>query len=211
MSLLLAALTLSVQLQRGSYDLLDDVNVEVAAHNSAKAPVTVKFAKPAEYRVEVLHDGRVVWHSADIEPPDVTFPVHERTFLPGPTVLVIYAWNDLTADGLAIAPGSYTIRAQLLGRGVEPQAQTTAQFIAPIPISAVTKLRAGDVVTIAGHVDASLQTLHDATGSMKLSRRLLGAGNALVVVRGYLTTLPGDTNVFSVVRWARLSTSPFDK
>ena len=53
--LALAALTLSLQLQQSSFDLLDGVSIEVAAHNSASAPAVVKFARPEEYAALAKH------------------------------------------------------------------------------------------------------------------------------------------------------------
>jgi hypothetical protein len=203
--LLFAVLTLTIQLQRSSLDLLDGVGIEVAAHNGSGAPVTVRFAGPAEYEIDVLREGRVIWHSSNLQPPGITFPIHTRTFLPGPTVLVIYAWNDLTEDGFVPAPGSYTIVARMLGQGVRPQAQTRLEFVAPLSISALAQIKEGVPVTVWGRLDPAKPLLTDDTGSTKLSRRPSASnGASFVAIRGYVTLAPDRSRLLTVTRWAPL-------
>ncbi len=60
-----AALTLSLQLQQTSFDLLDGVSIALAAHNGASAPAIVKFSKPAEYEIQVLRGN-----DGDLDQPD---------------------------------------------------------------------------------------------------------------------------------------------
>ena len=97
--LALAALTLSLQLRQTSFDLLDGVSIEVATHNSATAPVVVKFAQPPEYEIDVLRGSDVIWKNSTEVPVEATFPVHTRQFVPGPSVLVVYIWNGTESDG----------------------------------------------------------------------------------------------------------------
>lgn len=202
--LALAALTLSLQLQQTSFDLLDGVSIEVAVHNTAGAPVAVAFAKPAEYEIQVLRGDRVLWSSSTAVPTGVTFPVHKHMFVQGPSVLVVYVWDGVEADGSAPAPGDYTVRAQLLGEGVTPQASAKLHFIDPVPLAAVEKLKLGDTVTVAGTLDPTKQILTDSSGTLTLARRLVTAPNAPVAVRGYLIRRPDRTHVFFVQRWAPL-------
>ena len=200
--LALAALTLSLQLRQTSFDLLDGVSIEVATHNSATAPVVVKFAQPPEYEIDVLRGSDVIWKNATEVPVEATFPVHTRQFVPGPSVLVVYIWNGTESDGSAPGPGTYTVRVRLLGQGVTPEASTKVRFIDPIPVTALDKLKQGDTVTIAGTLDATKGILTDATGTIPLGRRILTAPAGTVAVRGYLLQRVGRPSVFFVQRWA---------
>jgi len=200
--LALAALTLSLQLQQSSFDLLDGVSIEIAAHNSATTPATVKFARPEEYRIQVLHGDQVIWTSAAVSPASTSFPMHKRQFIPGPSVLVVYIWNGTEDDGSSPGPGTYTVRARLLGEGVTPEATAKVHFADPLPVSALDKLKQGDTVTIAGTLDPTKGILTDATGSVPLGRRLLNAPDGQVAVRGYYLRRIGRTNIFIVQRWA---------
>ena len=199
----LAAITLSLEVQRTSFDLLDGVDIEVAVHNSAKTPTTLTFPKPAEYEIDVLHGTTVVWTNATAGPPGVTFPPHQKPFFPGPTILVVYIWNAIATDGNAVGPGEYTVRARLLGTNATQTASTTFRFINPVPVSALEKLKMGDVLTIAGHVDVTRMILTDASGTIPLAKRVgTGKPGETVAVRGYLTEQPNHTHAFFVQRWA---------
>ena len=202
--LALAALTLSLQLQQNSFDLLDGVSIEIATHNSASTPMSVTFQHPAEYEIDVLRGDTVIWSNSTSAPLGATFPPHTRGFRPGPSVLVVYIWNAITSDGTTPVPGTYTVRAHLLGEGVTPTASASFHFINPVPVAAVDKLKVGDTVTIAGMLDASKGFLTDASGTLRLGRRLLTAPNALIAVRGYLVLEPDRTYAFFVQRWAPL-------
>jgi hypothetical protein len=200
--LALAALTLSLQLQQSSFDLLDGVSIEVAAHNSAGAPAVVKFARPEEYSIQVLRGDQVIWTNAAVSPESTTFPVHKREFVPGPSVLVVYVWNGTEVDGSAPGPGNYTVHVRLLGQGVTPEATAKVHFAEPLPVSALDKLKQGDTVTIAGTLDPTKAILTDQTGSVPLGRRLLTAPDGPVAVRGYYLRRVGRDAIFVVQRWA---------
>lgn len=199
---LFAALALALHVQQSSYDPLDGVSMQVAVDNTGHAPQIVRFAQPSEYELDVLHDGHVVWSSRPAAPPDASFPVHARTFVPGASVLVVYIWNAIEDDGSAPAPGVYTIRARLLGESRVPAVSTTVRFMSPTPVAALTHLKDGDVVTIAGMLDASKGVLTDASGSVRLARRIPGAPAGRVAIRGYLFREPNRSNAFFIQRWA---------
>ena len=199
---MLAALTLSLQLQQTSFDLLDGVSIEVAAHNSAGTTATVKFARPAEYEIDILRGDKVIWSNATVAPESTTFPVHTRQFISGPSVIVVYIWNGTESDGSSPAPGEYTVRARLLGMGVTPQATAKVHFINPVPVDALAKLKYGESVTIAGVLDPTRGILTDASGTVTLARRLLNAPDGTIVVRGYLLHRFGQKDVFYIQRWA---------
>jgi hypothetical protein len=163
----------------------------------------VKFAQPPEYELEVLRGNDVIWKNSIDVPVEGNFPVHTRQFVPGPSVLVVYIWSGTESDGSAPGPGTYTVRARLLGQGVNPEASAKLRFIDPIPVSALDTLKQGDTVTIAGTLDATKGILTDATGTIPLGRRLLTAPAAgSVAVHGYLLRRVGRPSVFFVQRWA---------
>jgi len=197
-----AALTLSLQLQQTSFDLLDGVSIALAAHNSGSAPAIVKFSKPSEYEIQVLRGSDVIWTNQTVAPESTTFPVHTHRFVSGPSVLVVYIWNAVEADGASPGPGTYTVRARLLGEGVTPEATAKLRFADPFPASGLGTLKPGNVVTIAGTLDATKQILTDSSGSVTLAKRLPTAPDGTIAVRGYLLHRVGRSDVFYVQRWA---------
>jgi hypothetical protein len=199
---MLAAITLSLQLQQTSFDLLDGVSIALAAHNSGSAPAIVKFSKPSEYEIQVLHGSDVIWTNQTVTPLSTTFPVHTHRFVSGPSVIVVYIWNAVEADGTSPGPGMYTVRARLLGEGVMPEATAKVRFTDPFPASGLKTLKNGDVVTIAGTLDPTKQILTDSSGSVTLAKRLPTAPDGTIAVRGYLLQRVGRPDVFYVQRWA---------
>lgn len=200
--LALAALTLSLHIGQTSFDVLDGVAIEVAVHNTGDRPADVAFVKPAEYEIDVVRNGTVLWSNDVRLPPGTTFPQHHRSFMPGPTVLVVYVWNGVQSDGSAPAPGNYTVTARLLGAHASPSASAPLHLAEPVPVDALPHLKRGDVVTIAGTLDATKQFLTDASGTVRLARRIPTAPNGTIAVRGYWTTLPGRFDAFYIQRWA---------
>lgn len=199
----LAAITLSLQLQRTSFDLLDGVSIEVAVHNSSKTTATVTFPKPAEYQIDIERGTTVLWTTVTDAPPGVTYPPHQKPFAPGPTILVVYIWNGVANDGTVPAAGEYTVRARLLGSNADQSASTTVRFASPTPVSALEKLKLGDVVTIAGRLNPVTGTITDDTGSVTIMRKLANVPpDAILAVRGYLTELPNHSHAFFIQRWA---------
>jgi hypothetical protein len=197
-----AALTLSLQLQQTSFDLLDGVSIALAAHNSSSTPAIVKFSKPAEYEIQVLRGNDVIWTNEAVAPESTSFPVHTHKFVAGPSVLVVYIWNALEPDGTSPAPGTYTVRARLLGEGATPEASAKVRFTDPFPVSGLSTLKTGDIVTIAGTLDATKHLLTDSSGTATLAKSLPTAPLGTIVVRGYLLKRVGRPDVFYVQRWA---------
>lgn len=199
-----AALTLSLQLQRATFDILDAVNIEVVAHNRGSAPVNATFPSPSQYELDLLDGSNVVWTSLHPLPPTAHFPAHTRSFQPGPNVLAVFIWNGIASGGTALAPGHYTLRARMLTDGSQPETTMPVRFIDPVPVAAVEKLKEGDEITISGTLDAGKSRLTDQTGTIQLMRRLSAAPQSAIAVRGYLTTAPDRTKAFFVERWAPL-------
>lgn len=200
--ILAAALTLTLQLERTSFDLLDGVSIEVVAHNTGSKPIPVVFPKPAEYEISITKDGQEVWSSHSADPVGATIPAHMHALMPGPNVLTVYIWNAIENDGSTPGPGEYVVHAKLMGESIHPEASLPIRFINPVPISALAKLKVGDEITIAGTLDASKQILTDATGSIPLMKRVPLTG--IVAVRGFITERPDHTRALYVKRWAKM-------
>lgn len=204
---MIAAIALSTQLQRTSLDLLDGLNVQVAARNSGARAIDVRFSQPVEYAIDVLRGNDVIWTSApNAADRPVALPPHTKRLLPGTTVLGTYVWNEETRDNVSLAPGDYVVRVRLLADGGGVATTTKVRFIAPAPVSALGALHIGDAVTIAGRYDPAQQSISDSTGTVKLTKRLLGAPlGGTIAVRGYITAQPDRTRIFFVSRWAPLA------
>lgn len=201
--ILAAALSLSLQLVRTSFDLLDGVSVEVVVHNDGKRPVSANFPGPSEYELDLQRSSGTVWTSLVPPPPGAHFPTHARVFMPGPTVLAVYVWNGIASDGTVPAPGTYALRGKLLDT-TPSEATAKVRFISPVPVQAIAKLKEGDVVTIAGSLDDTKLHLTDASGTVTLMRPLKTATNGTVVIRGYLTERPDHTHAFFIQRWGMM-------
>jgi hypothetical protein len=50
--------------QRTTFDLLDSMNIDVVAHNSATLPIVATFRGPIQHGIAVLSGDRVVGHGA---------------------------------------------------------------------------------------------------------------------------------------------------
>ena len=115
---------------------------------------------------------------------------------------MVYIWNALETDGTSPGPGTYTVRARLLSEGVAPEATAKLRFSEAFPASGLGTLKTGNVVTIAGTLDATKQILTDSSGSVTLAKRLPTAPDGTIAVRGYLLHRVGRPDVFYVQRWA---------
>ncbi len=200
--ILAAALTLTLKLERTSFDPLDTISVEVVAHNAASKPIQETFPKPAEYEISILKHGTPVWTSERVAPLGATIPSHTRLLMPGPNVLAVFIWNGIESDGTTPGPGDYTVRAKLLGANDQPDASLAFHFINPVPVSALFKLKVGDEVTIAGNLNATEDLLTDATGSIPLGKRLTLPKVGIAAVRGFIIERPDHTRALRVTRFA---------
>lgn len=202
--ILAAALSLSLQLVRTSFDMLDGVSVEVIVHNPQTHPVTATFPAPSEYELDLTDGKKQLWTTLQAPPPGAHFPAHTHVFMPGPTVLAIYVWNGVLADGSVPAPGTYRFRARLLDVSAPPEAFASVHFIKPVPVSALAKLKLGDEVTIAGTLAGDSMHLTDSTGTVALMRKLANAAKGTVVIRGYIVERPDHTRAFYIKRWGMM-------
>jgi hypothetical protein len=189
---------LELQIARATYDPLDALDITVRVKNGARGPVVVTFPQTAEYGLALASGSRDVWTS----PATTGGAAHHRPFPAGETTLVTYEWNGVLADGTSPAPGVYVLRGTLLTAGAQSGDRATLRITAPLPISALAKTGAL-VVTVSGTLDATGSTLHDATGDVKLARRIAGvAPGTIVDVRGSMQTQVGGRKAFEFERWA---------
>lgn len=199
--------TLSLHLQRTSLDVLDVIGIQLVVDNRASKPVPLRFGAAQEYVVSIRPSkdiAPVFTLPQQTPPPGVVIAGHVRALQPGANVLATYEWNELTDAHTAIAPGRYTIEVRAL-TNPELTAHTDVTFVAPVPVSAIEKLKLSDVITIAGRLDASGSTLTDATGSIALSKHLSAAAGATIAVRGSIAIDPQrGTRGILVERWAPL-------
>lgn len=197
-------LTLSAEIKRASFDLLDGVNVSIAVNNHTKKAVATTYSDSDTYDIRLLSPARkVVWAWSEVHK---AAPVRKTLmFAPGRNVLIVHIWDGTTADGRAVAPGTYTIHANLSDDAYRPAVEIPVRFEAPIPIAAAKKLPLNAASTIAGTVryTPTGAELTDAGDSIVLSRRIaMPAPAGIYVVRGYLTKVDGGL-VFEVDRFAR--------
>jgi hypothetical protein len=194
---------LRVQLERTTLDLLDSLPIAVVIDNPSTRPIALHFAQPAEYRIDVLSGGKVLWSSLPAAPA-VHYVARARSFAAGPTTIAVYDWNELVAGAWSPLPGRYRLRVKLLAEGGPPAAEIPVRFARPLSPSSLPMLQLGQAYTLAGTLSAGGSTLRDARGSAALSRKILGAPpGAQLVVRGYVT-VTRTGRVFTVERWAPL-------
>ena len=193
-----AAPRLELQVARATFDPLDAIDVTVRVFNGRSTPIVIRFGQTAEYGIAIARDGGDRWSS----PATTGGTPHARAFPRGYTTLVTYEWNGMLADGSAPAPGDYMLHGALLASGAQPNAAVRIRIDAPLPVSALAKTGT-QVVTVAGTLDAFGMTLHDATGDVKLTRRIPSVAPGTVVdARGSMAIQPDGTKAFAIERWA---------
>lgn len=198
------ALSVTVQVQQNSLDLLDSLAIEVIVHNPTKALVTASFAKPQEYAIDVVRGDDAIWSSLPKSERTLAVTRHTHTFAPGATTLVVYEWNELSSDRRSPLPGRYEVRARLLS-GDNPSGSTHVRFVPPYPVAGLAKLEPGEIVTLSGRLDPPRATLTDATGTIALARRLpLAPADEPIALRGFTSRTPNGTLEFNTRRWAPL-------
>lgn len=199
-------LTLRIHVQRSSLDLLDSLSIGLVVDNGSGSSRMLQFPQPIEYAIEVQDGGRTIWSSLPPSPaPEAAFKPHDRSFAPGSTPLVFYAWNQVARGGWSPTAGTYVVKARLLDAGTQPTATTRVRFVAPLAISAVAALPPNELVTVAGHLDGSRQVLGDAHDTIRLTRRIPSAPvDTEIVVRGSSIAQRDGSREFAVLRWAVL-------
>jgi len=200
---------LQLHVARATFDPLDAIDVTVRVFNGRSAPIVIRFGQTAEYRLAISRDGADRWSSL----ATTGGTPHARTFPRGYTTLVTYEWNGTLADGSAPASGDYLLHGTLLAEGAQAGDAVRIRIVAPLPISALAKTGT-QIVTVAGTLDAIGMTLRDATGDVKLTRRIPNVAPGTVVdVRGSLAIQPDGTKAFAIERWApqTVGSAPHDE
>lgn len=203
-----APLTLSLRVDRTSFDVLDTVAIRIVTDNRSTHSRIMHFPSVTEYAITVTQNDYTLWTSLPKTLPATTLPPHTRALQPGASVLGTYIWDGLARDGASLRAGTYTINVRLLADGAATTASTRITFVPPLPVATITHLPIGDAVTVGGHLDGTHQTLIDTTGSVQLSQRLRAETTASIVVRGYVTARADGTRALTVTRWAVPETMP---
>ncbi|GAC1613933.1 MAG: hypothetical protein NVS9B12_14970 [Vulcanimicrobiaceae bacterium] len=195
-------LSVHVEAQRSSLDLLDPVSFVISVVNNGKQPVVARFPTPAMYDISVGSPGGEIWRmSAGRIFVQV---MHSYTFLPGKTLIGTYVWDTL-AQGRSLPPGDYRARVWITDLKYRPSASVPLRFALPLPVHAAFAVPLHAAVTLAGTLRAqsTAEELVDGTGAIRLSKRIsMQAPGGTFIVRGYLSTEYGVT-FLSVDRWTR--------
>ena len=200
-------LHLSIQIKRASLDLLDDTSFVIVVDNAGTRPLALRFASPNEYTLELLRDGKTVWHSIPAFNGIATIPGHQKTLFPGAHPLVTYDWNGILGNGLAPHAGTYALRATLLTEHNQQSVTVPLHLSLPLPISALQHIHDGVPVTVSGVLSPNSQMLSDPTGNVLLFRKIFSGvlPGEVVIARGYMQRPRGGTASFLVSRFAPLA------
>ncbi len=193
-------ISIRVNLNRSSYDLLGGLAITISVDNRTSGPLLARFPTSNLYDIQVLSRKTVVWDYAAANHAVVI--AHTREIAPHLTTLGTYVWNE-TVGGRSVAPGVYTLRVRLLDERYAASERVVVRFAPPLPIAALSHFAGKDQVTTAGSVVAKGTSLRDGSGSIALSRRLPAAPqDRSVVVRGYVVRLRSGALLLEVMRSA---------
>ncbi len=190
-----------VTLQRDADELLSPFTVAISVNNTTTGVVRLEFPTADLFRIDVIQDDSPIWSSLQGHKP---IPVNRQIDVPpGRLKLASMTIDGTTVDRRAYAPGRYTVRVAMLGMTFGMVVDKQIDFVPPMPIADLANLKPGTVVTIAGEqtVLGSIPQLHDASGSVRLSRSLGIRPSGVYVVRGFLDAT-GDDRIFDVGRFA---------
>ncbi len=194
-------------LQRDATELLAPFVVAIALNNTTTKNVRLDFPTADLFRIDVIRDDSPVWSSLSQHKP---IPVNRQLDVPpGRTKLASMTIDGTTDDRRAYAPGRYTVRVAMLGTSFGMVVDKQLDFSAPVPINDALQKKPGTVVTIAGDQNTlgGIGYLHDASGSVRLSRSLGLHPTGTYVVRGFLDAT-GDDRIFDVGRFAPAFDNP---
>jgi hypothetical protein len=200
-----APLVALVTLQRDANALLAPFTIAIGLNNTTKANIVVEFPTADLFRIDVLWDDAPVWSSLSGHKP---IPVNRMiTVPPGVTKLASMTVDGTTDDHHAFAPGKYIVRVAMLGTSFGSIVDKEIEFAPPTPIGDVLRAKPGTVFTIAGEQmqENGSAALHDASGTIRISRGLAIRPSGVYVVRGFLDAL-ADSRIFDVGRFAPVLT-----
>jgi hypothetical protein len=202
-----AAIVAEVTLQRDAPELLAPFVVAIALNNMTGNTVRLDFPTADLFRIDVIRDDSPVWSSLTMHRP---IPVNRQLDVPpGRTKLASMTIDGTTDDRRCYAPGKYTVRVAMLGTSFGMVVDKIVSFAAPSPVNDALQKKPGTVLTIAGEQTAlgGIVSLHDGSGSVRLSRSLGLHPTGMYVVRGFLDA-SGDDRIFDVGRFAPAFDNP---
>lgn len=203
----LAPIVCEVTLQRDAPDLLAPFVVAIALDNKTQHVVRLDFPTADLFRIDVIRNDSPVWSSLAQHKP---IPINRQLDVPaGRTRLASMTVDGTTSDRRAYAPGKYVVRVAMLGTSFGAVVDKSIDFVPPSPIDELLRAKPGTVVTIAGEQTSlgGVVSLHDATGSVRMSRSLGLRPMGTFVVRGFLDA-SGDDRIFDVGRFAPAFDNP---
>ena len=190
-----------VTLLRDADELLAPFTVAITVNNTTTGVVRLDFPTADLFRIDVLRDDVPIWSSLSGHKP---IPVNRQIDVPpGRLKLASMTIDGTTDEHRCYAPGRYTVRVAMLGATFGMMVDKQIDFVPPAPIGDVANLKPGTVVTIAGQqtVLGGVAQLHDASGSVRMSRSLGIRPVGVYVVRGFLDA-NGDDRIFDIGRFA---------
>jgi hypothetical protein len=202
-----APISAEVTLQRDAPELLAPFVVAIALNNATSHIIRLEFPTADLFRIDVIHDDSPVWSSLTLHKP---IPINRQLDVPpGRTRLASMTIDGTTDDRRAYAPGKYIVRVAMLGTSFGAIVDKQIDFAPPTPIAKILSEKPGTVFTIAGEQTTlgGLPSLHDATGSVRLSRSLGLRPTGSYIVRGFLDA-SGDDRIFDVGRFAPAFDNP---
>jgi hypothetical protein len=203
----LAPIVAEVTLQRDAPELLAPFVVAIALNNTTTHVIRLDFPTADLFRIDVIRDDSPVWSSLTQHKP---IPINRQLDVPpGRTRLASMTIDGTTDDRRSYAPGRYTVRVAMLGTSFGAIVDKQVDFPQPTPIEKIVSVKAGTVFTIAGEQTelGGLPSLHDASGSVRLSRSLGLRPSGTFIVRGFLDAY-GDDRIFDVGRFAPAFDNP---
>jgi hypothetical protein len=196
-----------VTLQRDGDDLLAPFVVAIALNNTTASAVRLDFPTADLFRIDVLRDGVPVWSSLTLHKP---IPIDRQLDVPpGRTKLASMTIDGTTDDRRAYEPGKYVVRVAMLGTSFGMVVDKPIEFAPPQTCADAMQAKPGTVLTIAGEQSelGGIVSLHDATGSVRISRSLGLHPTGTYVVRGFLDAYRDD-RIFDVGRFAPAFDNP---
>jgi hypothetical protein len=200
-----APLAAIVTLQRDANALLAPFTVSIGLNNTTKKSIVVEFPTADLFRIDVLRDDTPVWSSLSGHKP---IPINRMiTVPPGVTKVASMTIDGTSDDHHAFMPGKYIVRVAMLGTSFGSVIDKEIEFAPPTPIDDVLRARPGTVFTIAGEQvqEGGTVALHDASGTVRISRGLAIRPSGTYVVRGFLDAL-ADSRIFDIGRFAPVPT-----
>lgn len=185
-------IALNVSVSRQANDLLVPVTVTMGLRNPGQTPIIASFLTTDLYEIEVRDEHTQLYSSLFGHKP---IEIERRIPVPaGNTPLGALVWDATTNDHRSLAPGTYTLRVNILGSIVHPTSDVTIAFATPLPIASAKALKEGTAVTLAGNsqfMDGAPTLVGDDGDTIRMSRLVRPRAQGRYIVRGYISKLNG--------------------